>query len=58
MKLAYEEEREIEVGQGSPGEEQLDGIINKLELENDLPQETLSTGPNPHHVNSRMQRSE
>ena len=56
MKLVYEEEREVEVGQGSPGEEQLDGNINKLELENNLPQETLPTAPNSHHVNSSVQR--
>lgn len=43
----HEEERQIEVRQTCPGEDQLHCIVNEFELQCNLPEESLSTGPDP-----------
>ena len=47
----HEEECKVEVGQRCPGEEQLDGVVDELELENNLPEEALARRPDaePEH---------
>lgn len=43
----HEEERQVEVRQTCPGEDQLDCIVDKFELQRKLPEESLSTSPDP-----------
>ena len=45
-RATHEEECKVEVGEGSPGEEELDGVVDKLNLEDDLAEEALTGRPN------------
>ena len=54
----HEEEREIEVCQTGPSEQQLNRIIEEFKLENDLPEEVLTRSPDPEEEHSRMNGSE
>ena len=40
-----EEERKVEVGEGGPGEQKLDGVVDELELKDDLAEEALPGRP-------------
>jgi hypothetical protein len=41
----HEKERQIEIGQRCPGEQKLNGVVDKLDLEKDFPEEALSRRP-------------
>ena len=43
----YEEEGEVEVGEGCPGEEELNGVVDELQRKNNLAEEVLARSPDP-----------
>jgi hypothetical protein len=55
---AYEEECEIEIGEGRPSEEELNGIVYELELEDNLAEKALARCPDPEHVDGGVEGSE
>lgn len=49
-----EEKGEIEIGKTGPRKDQLDEVVDKLQLQEYLPKETLTRGPDPPEENSSM----
>jgi hypothetical protein len=56
--LNKEEECEIEIGEGCPTKEELNGIVYELELEDNLAEEALARCPDPEHVDGGVEGSE
>ena len=53
-----EEEREVEVGERRPGEDELNGIVYKLDLQDDLAEEVLAGRPDAEEHDSRVNARE
>lgn len=51
----HKEEGEVEVGEGCPGEEQLDSVVNELELQDPLAEKALARGPDAEHIDGGME---
>ena len=57
-RATHEEECKVEVGEGSPGEEELNGVVDELNLEDDLAEEALARRPDAEPEHGRMHRRE
>ena len=54
----HEEKGEVKVCERRPGENELDGVVNKLKLQEDLAEKVLARGPDVEHINGRVEGGE
>ena len=54
----HEEKGKVKVCERGPSEDELDGVVDKLELEDDLAGRVLARGPDAGHVEGRVEGGE